>query len=651
MMLLKNDGTPYFYRRSNSHVWDFTKQPSGLISVMDGATAKLMNEHFEIIEKIKCKHGYVTDPHEFIHLPNNHVLLVAEDSQRMDLSAIVDGGRTNAKVVGTHIQEMDANRDVILDWRCWDHYELLDVTHESLKSTTIHMTHMNSIDIDFDGHLIVSTRHQDEIVKINRRTGKVIWRLGGNNNQFTFVNDPDRFSYQHDVRAVPGRPNHYTVMDNGNHHSPQYSRSVEYELDTDKKTAEKVWQYRHSPDRYTNWMGNVQRLDNGNTFICWAYKKLPKVSEVTPTGGIVFEGDFHRSETTYRAHRYDWSGRAKVPYLIIQNGSDKVTLIHNQFGATDIERYYIYADSTEHPTTCIDSTDKPYIELTQLKNYTTYYFRVTSLDSQGVESGYSNEESVNVRFLIPDENLVRNGDFTSNFRYWDLERAVDDLADWEVNDEKQMHVQIYEQGKYPTDVQLYQNNINLADAETYVLSFDARSDVNRAIEVKICDQSGAKDYSEIGYIKLTPENSRYSYEFPMDYASDSNARLAFVLAHSTGHIYLDNIRLVEKVDSNVAASTDESPPFKLEANIPNPFNDTTTLCYSCPQPGRITLSIYDVRGRLVDRIEKKHVPKGRHTCRWKASRLSTGIYFARLTVQPVDGGQAFSDMLKITYIK
>ena len=56
--------------------------------------------------------------------------------------------------------------------------------------------------------------------------GNIIWRLGGVHNQFTFVNDPsptgDQYgiSYQHDARPVPGEPNHYTVFDDGNFHSP-----------------------------------------------------------------------------------------------------------------------------------------------------------------------------------------------------------------------------------------------------------------------------------------------------------------------------------------------------------------------------------------------------------------------------------------------
>ena len=37
--------------------------------------------------------------------------------------------------------------------------------------------------------LMISSRHLNEITKISRTTGDIIWRFGGKNNQFTFVND------------------------------------------------------------------------------------------------------------------------------------------------------------------------------------------------------------------------------------------------------------------------------------------------------------------------------------------------------------------------------------------------------------------------------------------------------------------------------
>ena len=101
----------------------------------------------------------------------------------------------------------------------------------------------NAIDIDEDGHILIASRHFSEVTKIDRRTGQVIWRLGGPHSDFVFVDDPlDGFSCLHDIRALGNH--HYTLFDNGNDHDPPVSRAVEYELDPNDMTATLIWEYR-----------------------------------------------------------------------------------------------------------------------------------------------------------------------------------------------------------------------------------------------------------------------------------------------------------------------------------------------------------------------------------------------------------------------
>ena len=66
-----------------------------------------------------------------------------------------------------------------------------------------------------------------------REDGRILWRLGGKNNEFTFVNDPERFSQQHSIRRIPN--GHVMLFDNGNYHAVPHSRAVEYALDENAK--------------------------------------------------------------------------------------------------------------------------------------------------------------------------------------------------------------------------------------------------------------------------------------------------------------------------------------------------------------------------------------------------------------------------------
>lgn len=219
------------------------------------------------------------------------------------MSVIVPGGNPAASVTGLILQELDPAKNVVFQWSSWDHFAITDATHQNLTGAVIDYVHANAFEWDTDGHILLSSRHMDEITKINRQTGEIIWRLGGRNNQFTFLNDTLRFSHQHDVRRLPN--GNITLFDNGNFHVPQFSRVVEYRLDETLMTAELVWEYRHTPDIYAFATGNAQRLPNGNTLISWGTTN--RIMEVRPDGSkaldIILSSDFR----TYRAHRFPWS--------------------------------------------------------------------------------------------------------------------------------------------------------------------------------------------------------------------------------------------------------------------------------------------------------------------------------------------------------
>ena len=63
--------------------------------------------------------------------------------------------------------------------------------------------------------------------------------------------------------------------------------------------------------------------------------------------------------------------------------------------------------------------------------------------------------------------------------------------------------------------------------------------------------------------------------------------------------------------------------------LPNPFNPATRVSYFLPAAAAVRLSIYDVSGRLVEKLVDGPRPSGEHTVEWNASSASSGIYFCR----------------------
>ena len=309
---------PVFRRKLPFGATDFKAQPNGWFTYWTTATDGVpryyvLDSRAAVVDSIEGGNGYVADLHELEVLPDGHLLLMCYDPETVRMDSIVPGGKPDATAIGLVVQELDAQRRVVFQWRSWDAFAISDVVDPSIPLTgqTIDYVHGNALSVDVDGNLIVSSRHMNEITKIDRRTGEVLWRFGGraSNNQFTISGDPRGFSHQHHVRVLPN--GHFTLFDNGNNVSPNESRALEYELDENAKTARLVWEYVHSPILKGGALGSVQRFTDGGTLICWgADAATVKFTELDATGHVVYDAGFNSTGfNTYRALEGPWHTR------------------------------------------------------------------------------------------------------------------------------------------------------------------------------------------------------------------------------------------------------------------------------------------------------------------------------------------------------
>ncbi|MCD4732039.1 MAG: aryl-sulfate sulfotransferase [Bacteroidales bacterium] len=305
-IILDNNGTPVYYKKTGNGSADFKVQPSGDITYYDIQSGKYyrMNSLYEIVDTISVSNGYYSDMHELRMLENGHSLLMGIDPQLVNMDTVVPGGYPQAVVVGLVVQELDASKEVVFQWRSWDHFQITDASdYVNLNDSLIDYVHGNSIEIVSDTNLLLSCRNMNEITNINRSTGEIIWRLGGKNNMFDMINLTDTFCMQHSIRLMPDSIN-LSLFDNGNCHSPEpYSSAIEYHVNETTMTVEMVNQIRNEPDIFGEFMGHAQRLQNGNTIIGWGYG-VPSVSEYNSEGDKLLEISFPYAN--YRAFKFDW---------------------------------------------------------------------------------------------------------------------------------------------------------------------------------------------------------------------------------------------------------------------------------------------------------------------------------------------------------
>lgn len=237
-----------------------------------------------LLHEFRIMNASSTDVHGITRLKNGNFIIPSYKLYNTDESFIES----------YLIEEQTPTGEVVMVWDSMNHVGLHESNYTELRTEWIEAGvndyfHGNSVAETIDGHLLISGRHTNSIIKIHRTTGDIIWRLGGHLSDFKFLNDPlNGFSHQHSVHELPN--GNILLYDNGNLHDIPQTRVVEYELNTQTMTAKLVWSY--SSDRFTYATGATQRLPNGNTLIGWGLEEnmsssSPRITEVTPTGEVV----------------------------------------------------------------------------------------------------------------------------------------------------------------------------------------------------------------------------------------------------------------------------------------------------------------------------------------------------------------------------
>lgn len=163
----------------------------------------------------------------------------------VNLSSV--GGGANRSVIDHRIEEIDRDGNVLWQWSTIGRFAITDTASRFwnafwvLKSPDpLDEFHMNSIEEDGNGGLIVSFRHLDAVLRIRKSDGSIDWKLSGSpsDRTLTVIGDGDwpalPLSGQHDARVQPDGT--ITIFDNGGG-KPRLARATRWRIDRVQRTA------------------------------------------------------------------------------------------------------------------------------------------------------------------------------------------------------------------------------------------------------------------------------------------------------------------------------------------------------------------------------------------------------------------------------
>ncbi|MGO4257606.1 aryl-sulfate sulfotransferase [Marmoricola sp. RAF53] len=304
--IVDRNGVPVYAALGTAQNLDLKQQPNGQITVSRPTTAPghtgtalitLDSQLREAGRQDVLAPLTNTDGHDAVKLADGSTILIGYE---------YDAGRDKTDAT---IQKLAANGTTTFEWTS----KALEA--ETTASPTVQnnggfsrgdYAHINSVVPVADGDVIASFRHLSAVVRIatvahdGYQPGDIVWKLGGRDSDFTFVDDPyGGPCAQHTASELAN--GHILIFDNGSDGlcvdptdptGPTTNRGAtrisEYALDTTAHTATLVWSYAPA-STYALFAGSARRTANGDTLIGWADDRDAIATEIGPDKQVLWE--------------------------------------------------------------------------------------------------------------------------------------------------------------------------------------------------------------------------------------------------------------------------------------------------------------------------------------------------------------------------
>ena len=249
-----------------------------------------------------------------------------------------------------------ATGKVLFQWRS-DHHVGFGASYERVPTkpgNSWDYFHVNSISIDpTDQNLIISSRNTWAVYKVDRNSGKVLWKLGGKDSNFKMgAGHALRLPAPRDA-APRWHPDDLRQRGRSAERG-RASRAGWFCRSTRRPGGATIRsQYHHHPPVLSEALGSVQELDQGHTFIGWGTSSY--FTEYDAGGQVLFDGRLTPGTSSYRAFKDTWNGTpAAAPTRRRRSAAARQVQLHVSWnGATGVSHWGIVGGSDAQQLTQI----------------------------------------------------------------------------------------------------------------------------------------------------------------------------------------------------------------------------------------------------------------------------------------------------------
>ncbi len=341
----------------------------------------VMNSRYQTVARVPGANGLHADLHDFEIAPHDIAYITAFNPIRCDLAPLQ--GASDGSIIDTAIQEIDLRTGLVRwEWHSLDHIAASESeTPAATNATPWDWFHINSIDPEPDGDLLISARNTWAAYQLQAGSGTVLWRLGGTNSSFT-MGPGTETAWQHDARMLAD--GEVTVFDDGsNPPIHRQSRGLRIALDLATHAARLTASYTHpAPPLLSASQGNMQALADGNFLI--DYGGVPQISEYSPAGALLFDAHLPYAMISYRGFRFPWSGRPLQPPSLLAglNNTGEETIVRASWnGSSEVASWRVLAGARRNALGATVALPADGFEATTILPRKYAYVEVQALDS------------------------------------------------------------------------------------------------------------------------------------------------------------------------------------------------------------------------------------------------------------------------------